>query len=957
MNYFWRKEKIAKSGDMKSCLKRAKIFGKFAVNRKFTISRINRKALLIYYPTIVIMALTMLIVGFFFINGKTASMRIIGEKQFELFHAYQQGEKALLFLDSSAKLVTSQAAYDLGREGGFGKPSKCGDYLGINYWSDGRNFCLPNAKEEYKRVYHADLSKILYTYSNPMIPIDNYHYSYDDQGNMIGIAESSIVVPVGKPTFAGSYYSGGGLMPVYVPPKDSQALMEGIKSNYDLIILQLLKELPDDTKVSTSLIAGLVAQESKGDPNAISPTGCVGLGQACYCTALAYSSMSNSCDGYTKQSVQIFDKLQTCNCAGTKPNRVCQCNPGNDDRFDAIKSLRLSTHLMHDNIMHFVKKKHNDYAVEFALAAYNGGSDVIDKAIAKTGKENPTWAEVAAAIEPSMITYFKSPSDKQKKVNEIIGYVSKVMGYKLKYEQVAYPASVAPESPALPDYIGESRASELIGQHGKYEISPSFRVKVDYDFSPYEAAKQATEYIALQCKDGEIAASCMEEKIAEINQLSSDLRWSLGSCGSDEETLFYDFAERINDCRDSRMENCTCDIKLPRRKVAQSGQDYILMKNAGDNLNIIYAKSSSPKEEEIKLQNMIHDAQAGALKFDTSNNNVILTKNADLALRISYDSSDPGRIEKVDVLSVETNSQRWTYDYPTSIFFRKLGKNMSVVYPNEINNAALGRSCEPDRRLRLCIETKASLKAFDEIEDKIDTRQVRIRLALNISDDMPPAKVKGITGEDVAKAENAVLVKWLLNDEKDVFRYRIYYSTEPFAGLDDSNVHLWGEAEKDESEKIMGDFNGYDNSKENNDIYIVVTAVDNNGNEAGRSVDNRITSSDVIVVKETDDARPAIDSEVVANYDGANVQLRWTIPSLNDDGSEVKDVTGYNIYDGDTFLFWKSKEEAHGIGDNAFADVSALSAGIHVLKVEATDEAYKSAEPPLKKESNEIIVP
>ncbi|MBI4453247.1 hypothetical protein HY636_01245, partial [Candidatus Woesearchaeota archaeon] len=78
----------------------------------------------------------------------------IGERQFSLIRTYQEAEKALFYIDQSAKYSLQQAVYELGKDGGLSEvpasevlisreevyfPSavrKCSKFYGYSLWRE-----------------------------------------------------------------------------------------------------------------------------------------------------------------------------------------------------------------------------------------------------------------------------------------------------------------------------------------------------------------------------------------------------------------------------------------------------------------------------------------------------------------------------------------------------------------------------------------------------------------------------------------------------------------------------------------------------------------------------------------------------------------------------------------------------------------------------------------------------
>lgn len=159
--------------------------------------------------------------------------------------------------------------------------------------------------------------------------------------------------------------------------------------------------------VPASLMAGVIAQESRGNPNAVSPSGCKGLMQFCSAAAQDYNLK---------------------------------------DRFDAEDSIRAGAQYLSRLIRRYDQYT-DKYA--FALASYNGGHGVVEDAIAsakmETGDQDPQWEEVSEHITVDLIRkhykqkYFKPEKRKMQKVREIQQYIpgvhAKEAYYAKQYEQ------------------------------------------------------------------------------------------------------------------------------------------------------------------------------------------------------------------------------------------------------------------------------------------------------------------------------------------------------------------------------------------------------------------------------------------------------------------------------------------------------------------------------------------
>ncbi|KHO45957.1 MAG: hypothetical protein QS98_C0006G0022 [archaeon GW2011_AR3] len=949
----------------------------------------RREKGLIFSPSIVLIAFAALLWGFIIIQAKNAPEKHeIGERQVQVFKAIQRGERALLYTDLSAMLAVDQAFYDLGVNGGFGEISNCGQYLGTNLWNSKTGYCMPDSTAEFPLMFNKDFQKILATYDDVMISVDNYDYNFDASKNVLaGIATTDVVLPIGTPQFQAGTLGGEQIYTaysaVYQPPKNAQETLERINSDYSGTISQALAEDGISGLIDTSLMAAMIAQESRGVYDAISPTGCLGVAQACYCTAWAYSSLpkGGGCQGYSKTGIELYQKLKTCNCVGTGNSKVCECNPGNDDRFQVDPSIKLMSHRLSSALDHYDGYKEQ---LILGITAYNTGEGVLDKAIQKASagganKKDLTWAEIASKIDAGLVAelipYFRTrPAEAQRQVRDLLAYAQSVLGYRQKYLELypSSPGSASPD-PERPVVIEQKKysSSTIVGASGKYAIKPSFSVEIPFSFQDYKNIMEESLKMIAACNNTGQVEKCVADFVAGLNsKWGENLVWDIGECGQYPDTLVSQIAEGMEDCRSSIEDNCTCLVQLPHKDDPIIAESYISMKNRLGNLDMYYGRL----EDEDASQETGTRRKAG---YNMKNANVSLLalsdeqepmQNAeDLEIQIIF-SSD--RFDRVVFSGSETGyGTEWIYDENSKlseendvILLYKMGNNLSFVKPGDAARPDLARKCGPDRTTKICVRTKTELVAYDADDEEVKNRNAKVGYAVYIPDNIPPAKVRNILAEDAPGAENALRITWDKGSEEDIMRYRIYYSTEPFSEISNFNpvLFLADEVEKnlDDAQttqsSIIRGLSLYDNLAERNRYYIAVTAVDYVGNEekmigAAPGPDGSGGNAEI---DDIDDARPVIIPGFFAQASGGSVTLLWNKPDTNNDGSRVWDLQGYRLYNGDdSFVANIVNAEA------TTYTVEGVSSGTHSWKLEAVDETWKSATPALKIESNSVEIP
>lgn len=192
----------------------------------------------------------------------------------------------------------------------------------------------------------------------------------------------------------------------YVASASTEAMLFSIDAHYGNII----EDAVAGTEISKALVIAVIAQESSGNPNAVSSTGCAGLMQFCGDTAKKYGLSL-------------------------------------EDRLIPEKAIPAGVALLQDNMKSFSSYSDKN---AFALAAYNGGPALITAAIKATGKNDPSWEEVKAEITQERIAeiygkyyssdtyeeHFGTKEKRNKKVQEVRNYVTPIMNYFYAYLKI-----------------------------------------------------------------------------------------------------------------------------------------------------------------------------------------------------------------------------------------------------------------------------------------------------------------------------------------------------------------------------------------------------------------------------------------------------------------------------------------------------------------------------------------
>ena len=128
--------------------------------------------------------------------------KTIGTRQAELFHIYQKGERALLYVDQAARISSEQAVYDFAKQGGLGlNEMNCDRYKGYAVWDFSKN-CVPD-KQNMQFYINDNLNAYFEKYPDKdvFIPPNNYNFDVKDNNGkitIVGIADLPLKIEVDR---------------------------------------------------------------------------------------------------------------------------------------------------------------------------------------------------------------------------------------------------------------------------------------------------------------------------------------------------------------------------------------------------------------------------------------------------------------------------------------------------------------------------------------------------------------------------------------------------------------------------------------------------------------------------------------------------------------------------------------------------------------------------------------
>ena len=444
-------------------------------SKSYCRKRMNKKASVIYAPLLGLMLLIVLSILFANIIGEHKKFETdpMGEKQFSLLKTHATAIHAIDYLEMVSPYVFELARDEVAASGGL-KYHSCGTYRGSPILDVENEDCFPLGEtldEAFTEAFNNNMNDYLFNYKPVYLPRDNFEVEViaDDVKvtpvkplNFQIISTSSTVLfePVegdwtDRPREYATTVSPGltilgssGSMAV-----DSQdiaeldtAIGQVMSSGASYTAVELVEALgityyPGTVSTVDSIykkriiyyanlygvpeedMVALISQESGGDPEIGSSTGCWGLGQFCGPTAYGYD---------------LCDKIPD-------PSGGYDYCVHQDDRNDPEKSMDAIARYLRDLFASYSKYEYGTY---FVHADYNAGPgvvlDVIDEAKIEYGTDDPTWLQFASMVDPEDFIenypWLKQRREKDliyaaEKTLEVKKHAPRVMAYRQIYEE------------------------------------------------------------------------------------------------------------------------------------------------------------------------------------------------------------------------------------------------------------------------------------------------------------------------------------------------------------------------------------------------------------------------------------------------------------------------------------------------------------------------------------------
>jgi hypothetical protein len=347
----------------------------------------------------------------------------------------------------------------------------------------------------------------------------------------------------------------------------------------------LISEASQMYGVSECQILAHIYQESRGNPNAISPVGAAGLMQLMPATARELGLNVPDCDWV--------------NSPGT-------CDKNSDQRFNPELNIRAGTRYLTIVQSRVNNNCNSNFAIgsQQVMAGYNGG-----------------------------------PNRKVLCSGTLEDYVSESRNYVIK---VTANMQACQASNTITGGATSASSSATAGTpFGIYNFKPSFTVRVNKEFN--DSVKPLSDWFRKTWEDCiDDPKVCINDKMKEFNNQSFDYKLSFAN-KCEEYPLFYDMVELIQDCFSNKTFGCMCEFNFSKA-FSPGGKDLAIRFDTINN-NISLLVKNSAGTYEVKDSYILYKASIKPgvsshthyVYFMKFNPDTYLLENARLAALSAFD--------------------------------------------------------------------------------------------------------------------------------------------------------------------------------------------------------------------------------------------------------------------------------------------------------------------------------
>jgi len=486
-------------------------------------------------------------------GGLKAEQRVIGELQTKLLEQMMRAEKAMLYIEESAKLSAADAKAELAENGGYFEPQET--YLGYAVWNFDEQK-LPDSREGLSKYLTEYLDTFMMLYEEIYLPADNYDYYFGD-GYIMGFASSNLLpVPytrsIGNPLDADNQV---------VACRDSGCLSD-VAESYSRLYSGLpyvwggespytyTESLKDQQENPNSIFKGvsLTRQQPAGNKRSGQPTvpgfDCSGFFWWVYQHAGIVQARL-SANGYYTVAKQEWEEVCDGDC--NKKTILADAHEG-----DAMFIAPCTSGVCHIGI----------YMGDGTILESSGDAGVVERPI-------------PARYYNGMIVAVYSP--------EFNSNVQQTNEEPADFQEVFDP----PVS-----------ASDPI-----YSVKPNFKIASSHDVQFYDSLRS-------QAFDVSRKLQACANIACVVNSLPEG--WEL-ACGAD--SAFFSVVQQIEDCAESINDNCICDIAFGKGMEIDANTEHANLEYSGYAFNIskTLALKGSPMAPTAEIEGnklIIEDGEA-----------------------------------------------------------------------------------------------------------------------------------------------------------------------------------------------------------------------------------------------------------------------------------------------------------------------------------------------------------
>ncbi|MBN2457737.1 C40 family peptidase [Candidatus Woesearchaeota archaeon] len=816
----------------------------------------------------------------------------LGEKQFDILSVAKRAEKAMLYIDKSAELVTDSAIFNMADKGGFSGLPECGAYMGYSLWSTKDQECFPM---DTTRGLADEISKGLLNmtvlYATDMLPTGfsvNVIEGIEVQGisnGLLYLSETPIVGGVGSPFDEGDAgrkiercTTGRCVAQIaekYAGLYSSLPYVYGGESPYsyeDTIGFQKLE--PD------GLFKGVVVERYQP----------AGNGKH---TGKPYMP-GFDCSGFVWWVFKHAGMLEHRTTAAgyyeyAKKNwgLVCEGIGCHED----IEDIAEPGDVM---FIHPCEERGVCH-----IGIYVGSNRIVES----TGTEGIVDREFPKKYYPDGSVGIKAVY--RPRFN--LGSRGATTGVTTEGAEGAEGTATGSAGGTADQSSGGEQAAKE-GQTGAfdrptdgdatiYSFTPSFSVHRDYDISIYDSLRQESRWLiekVSECennpdrKASDTLYNCVKKY---VNQTS----FSMECNTSAKKDMFYGFAEMFLRCVEQDVpakDACACEITPEFNERFKGMGMTVVLNNTGSSVVL----SARGEGIDGTLNYVIANRTLAGARYIGGLLHMMPIES--VVVEFEFDS------DSLDELEVNKESSG------AELYLYKRGEEIALMQKYDHDRSSVPDCVlSPMRTFRFCASSKEELMVFDELSGSFEIMQPVYRFALAFTDNIPPPVIKGLVAEDMKLSETELLLSFRrpqLNSKPvtDIDHYNIYCSETEFSettAMTPSRKVNSGDIEEpgnvvDATDLINVLLDSCNNEKlvDKKTYYLSVAAVDRSDNEIRRGIL-------AIPAIPYDDLPPGIatmtSSGIGIDTDGNTiVSLSWAEADKNYDLSEITDLAGYDIY-------------------------------------------------------------